>query len=488
MNNERLLLPLSSDFTITALNCVFARLFTSPVEAKNSRNKFCTNKLKHGVPYWLYKYCASQLSNVMTKLINYSIGQSYVPLCWRTAHVTPVPKSTIISQPSDLRPISVTSLFSRLTEKMVVRDYLLPCLNSHLFKDQYAYKPTGSTTCALIDFSHRIHTMLETSKYVRCVFLDFSKAFDLVDHSILIQKLITLQVPNFVIKWIVSFLSNRTQAVKLNFKVSSSANINRSVIQGSGLGPILFIIYAFDLKCLDLANYLLKYADDCTLLNPELANTSLELEMINVLDWAKINKMLINFIKTKYMVLHRPNPRNFMPPPELDNIQRVNAFRLLGLILHPEFKISEHVCNILTTCNQRLYLLAQLKKQGLGPTERDIIFQSIVLSKILYALPMYFGYLTEQMKSQINAIFHKAKRWQLIEKEYSLEQIAETLQIELFVQSKTGYHCLNHLYEPRHFDPEGIVLRNRGHGYNIPPIKYAFNRLSFVSRCLYNYR
>jgi len=203
--------------------------------------------------------------------------------------------------------------------------------------------------------------MLETSKYVRCVFLDFSKAFDLVDHSILTQKLITLQVPHFVIKWIVIFLSNRTQAVKLNFKVSSSANINRSVIQGSGLGPILFIIYAFDLKCLDLANYLLKYADDCTLLNssrdcpplviyanyllkyahdctllnPELANTSLELEMINVLDWAKINKMLINFIKTKYVVLHRPNPRNYMPPPELDNIQRVNELRLLGLILHP---------------------------------------------------------------------------------------------------------------------------------------------------------
>ena len=101
---------------------------------------------------------------------------------------------------------------------------------------------------------------------------------------------------------------------------------------------------------------------------------------------------------------------------------------------------------------------------------------------------MYFGYLTEQMKSQIDAMFHKAKRWQLLEKEYSLEQIAETLQVELFVQSKTGYHCLNHLYEPRHFDPEGIVLRNRGHGYNIPTIKYAFIRLSFVSRCLYNYR
>ena len=319
-----------------------------------------------GIPAWVYKTLAAQISGIVSSLINYSISQSLAPVAWRCAQITPVAKTNPVTGPSDYRPISVTPILSRLTERLIVHDYLLPCLKPELFCDQYAYKPTGSTTCALIDFTHRIHTMLENNNYVRCVFIDYSRAFDMIDHLILIRKLTALQVPIFIIKWLVSFLSGRTQTTCLNYDRSASARINRSIIQGSGVGPILYIMFAFDLKPLDLLNVLLKYADDSTLLCPENTGTSVELEMAHIVEWAKSNKLLLNLLKTKEMVFHRPNPRKLMFPDNLQDIERVFVFKLLGVVFQTDFRFNEYISTLVTICNQRLYLLTQLKNRDLN--------------------------------------------------------------------------------------------------------------------------
>ena len=106
----------------------------------------------------------------------------------------------------------------------------MPRIVPELFNDQYAFKPTGSTTCALIDLSYHLHMMLEKCKFVRCVFVDFSKAFDVVDHCILLEKLIHLHVPNCtIVHWIKSFLSDRMQATKFNIYIFIR-HINRQII------------------------------------------------------------------------------------------------------------------------------------------------------------------------------------------------------------------------------------------------------------------
>ena len=105
--------------------------------------------------------------------------------------------------------------------------------------------------CALADLTYRVHTLLESNQYVRCVLIDFSKAFDTVDHVILSRKLFSLNVPVFIIQWIMSFLTNRTQATRLGFHLSAHLPINRSIVQGSGIGPTLFIMFAHDLRPLD---------------------------------------------------------------------------------------------------------------------------------------------------------------------------------------------------------------------------------------------
>lgn len=203
--------------------------------------------------------------------------------------------------------------------------------------------------------------------------------------------------------------------------------------------------------------------------------------------WASTNKLLLNLLKTKEMVFHRPNPRSMVFPPVLLDIERVESFRLLGIQFHKDLQFSEYFSTLITVCNQRLYLLTQLKKQGLGLSETDIVFKAIVLSKIIYALPMLIGYFTEGHIQQVCSIFKKAKRWQLTTDEYDFRTIAQNLQYNLFQQSKSSSHCLYHLYTPN-LNTSATVLRDRGHRFHVPGLKYDFNSKIFIIKCLIQYR
>jgi len=107
------------------------------------------------------------------------------PIHWKKALITPVPKVSKPASFSDFRPISVTPLLSHILERHIVKRYLLPSLPASAITDQYAYRLSGSTTAAVIDILHHVTQLLQTNKYVRCIFFDFSKAFGTVNHLIL---------------------------------------------------------------------------------------------------------------------------------------------------------------------------------------------------------------------------------------------------------------------------------------------------------------
>ena len=144
------------------------------------------------------------------------------------AAITPVHKTNPVSMPSDLRSISVTPILSRLVERPVVRDLIIPNLSSANLYDQYGFKPTGSITAALVDLTYTVTVMLETNKYVRCLLLDFSKAFDSLDHAKIVKMLVDLGLDQNVIDWVVSFLSDRQQYTKVGHKTSGTQIIDRS--------------------------------------------------------------------------------------------------------------------------------------------------------------------------------------------------------------------------------------------------------------------
>jgi len=164
--------------------------------------------------------------------------------------VVPVPKISHPKKESDFRPISVTPLLSQVLEKLFVRDYFFPSLPNEILASQFAFRPTGSTTAALISFTHNVAELLEESPYVRCVMVDFSRAFDSVPHLALLQKLQRYGVPSYIVSWLANFLTDRTQAVVTHAGTSIKLAITRSIVQGSRIGPISFVAYIGDLQFL----------------------------------------------------------------------------------------------------------------------------------------------------------------------------------------------------------------------------------------------
>jgi hypothetical protein len=243
----------------------------------------------------------------------------------------------------DFRPISVTPILSRVVEKCVVTRWLRPAIPSDLLTDQFAFRPTGSTTCALVYFMHHVTSMLEHNAYVRCLLVDFSKAFDRVDHLILVRKLSELQISPFIFNWLISFLIGRSHTTRCFGVESCSLPINLSIVQGSVLGPTFYTVLEGDLKPISSINIIFKYADDTNLLVPEHTDVQLTDEFEAICTWASDNKMVINISKTKEIVFRRPNPRLDVYLPNLPHIERITEAKLLGVVFSSSLHFDAHV-------------------------------------------------------------------------------------------------------------------------------------------------
>ena len=184
----------------------------------------------------LYHNCSYEIAHVVAHILNLSFSCGTVPLQWRQAVVTPVPKVAKPSTLSEYRPISVTPLLSRVAEKIVVSRWILPAIPAYSIVDQFAFRPTGRV-CALTFLLHHVTAILERSIYARCLMIDFSNR---VDHRTLLSKLNKLNLPPHAINWIISHL--RSQILKCEGQLSASAEINTSIVQGSGTGSMLFVV------------------------------------------------------------------------------------------------------------------------------------------------------------------------------------------------------------------------------------------------------
>ena len=329
----------------------------------------------------------------VSTLFNLAINNSIFPDQWKTAFITPIAKISIPTVPADFRPISITPVLSRVLEKLVVRTYIYPVLHNPKpplsFSDQYAFRPTGSTTGALIHLLQVVTDMLRTNTYARVFALDFSKAFDSVRHSSLTSKLSMLEIPDTIYNWIIEFLSGRKHCTKFQGVVSSELPITASVIQGSALGPSLFAVTASDMHPINKGNVILKFADDTYLIIPESLSSTSQSELANIEQWSLDNNLKLNRNKS-YEILFHP-PRSPIPlsrlPSEISGVKRVSSLKCLGVVLSHNLSISEHISNILCSCQQSLYALKLLRAYGLSEFSLSLIFTAIVLSKITYASP-----------------------------------------------------------------------------------------------------
>jgi len=163
------------------------------------------------LPAWFLHLGAPVFCRPLATLFNLSVSTSVVPRQWKAAVIRPIPKIAAAQSPADFRPISITSVLSRIMEKSIVRSFLYAAFRQPIMEsaiaDQYAFRPTGSTTAALISLLHRVTQMLITNSYVVVIAMDYSKAFDTVRHITLLEKMANLDLPDHVFNWLVNFFS-----------------------------------------------------------------------------------------------------------------------------------------------------------------------------------------------------------------------------------------------------------------------------------------
>ena len=221
---------------------------------------------------------------------------------WYIADVPPLPKAPTVNDINkDLRPISLTSTLSKVAEGFVIDKELKPVLLSAIDPAQFGFIPSSCTTFALISmFHHWLRATDGTGSTVRTALLDFRKAFDLVDHHILVAKLLSLGVKPTVVNWVIDFLRSRQQRVKLNGVLSDWLDVPAGEPQGTRLGPWLFLAMINDLR-LQEGFHLWKFADYTTVSEvvPASKLSSLQQAAEYIHDWSQENHLQLNPTKCK---------------------------------------------------------------------------------------------------------------------------------------------------------------------------------------------
>jgi len=179
-------------------------------------------------------------------IVGRSLSQSTVPAQWKEAIIVPVPKIAQPAECSDFKPVSLVPVLSRVFERIIIRHAIYPALQTPSvavsLADQFAFRPTGSTTAALVSILSNLSEMSQEHLFVHLLALYLGKAFDTDRHHTLMSKMAVLPLPDFVYNWIGDYIAGRKHCTRSMGAISSTLPINASVVQGSAMGPVGFII------------------------------------------------------------------------------------------------------------------------------------------------------------------------------------------------------------------------------------------------------
>ena len=290
-----------------------------------------------GIPAWLLKENADLLSDTVTDIINCSFGENRLPPSWKSADIVPIPKQKPIKDVNKhLRPISLTRLLSKLAEEFVVAEHLRPSFLKKIGDNQFGAIPASSTTYALISMVHSCNKHTDgTGSTVRIVLFDYRKAFDLIDHTLLVRKLLARDLPVGVSFWIIDFLTDRTQRVKLGEDCFSEwRNVPAGVPQGTKLGPWLFILMIDDINTSNTE--LWKYVDDPTIAEcvDKKKDSRIQSDVEELITKSNQNRFQPNESKCKELRISFAKPAAVFAPIAINGeaIEVVSTVKLLGLI------------------------------------------------------------------------------------------------------------------------------------------------------------
>jgi len=330
----------------------------------------------------------------LTYICNQSFSTGIFPSKMKTAKVIPIFKNGDKQQFTNYRPISILSQFSKILEKLFVKrldDFIAK--HNLLSEHQYGFRPNRSTSMAVTELVEQLSTSIENSEYAVGVFIDLSKAFDTIDHSLLLNKLEKYGVRGVAHTWLKSYLSDRNQYVHINGIRSLEAKITHGVPQGSVLGPKLFILYINDIcEVLDKLQCIL-FADDTSLYasgkDLQLLLNSVETELESLRKWFEANKLSLNLKKTKYIVIGNKvaNKLCRLKIGEVE-IERVYVIKFLGINIDDRLNWKVHI-NILKNKISKVIAILCKIKTSVNQKALYILYNSLIFPYLSYCVEIW---------------------------------------------------------------------------------------------------
>ena len=304
----------------------------------------------------LVKDSAEVICPTLTKIFNSSLQQGIFPEDLKNATISPIYKNGDKSDCSNYRPISVLSNVAKILEK-IVYNQLISYINENniLTNRQFSFRKSHSTTTSLLKSTNKWLLNIDKGLINGVLFLDLRKAFDTVDHKILIDKLKLYGITGNTLHWFTSYLDKRYQTCKVNNVRSARKLIECGVPQGSNLGPLLFLLYVNDLpNCLDQAEPSM-FADDTNISTSagsvEKLETQLNIELDKIYRWLVANKLTLNVSKTEYMIIgscHNLGKIDKDPVIKIgsETVNRVHTSKSLGVIIDDKLKWEDQIDSI----------------------------------------------------------------------------------------------------------------------------------------------
>ena len=374
----------------------------------------------------IIKQCVTSLLPIIHNIFNISLRLCKMPTLWKIGEIVPVNKKPLPKVDNDLRPVTLTAILAKCFERAVLPK-ISTCTKPIMDILQFAYQPKRSTDDAIITLIHNLAQHLDgVSKYARCLFIDYSSAFNTMQPHVLIERLAAYNVPARLQLSVLDFLTNRQQYVRTQSELSSIITINTGAPQGCVLSAFLFIVYTNALSQCSSNCKIIKYADDTVVIGLISDNNEDEYRQTisYVSDWCSENYLDLNVTKTKEMILDMRKKQNCKTPVTISNssVAVVSSYKYLGVIIQDNLKWKEHVEAQTKKANKRMYNVRRLKKLKIDSKILCLFYNSVISSVLVYAIPCWYEACDKKLKGSVAKFYDKVCKITDVSVHESIEQ------------------------------------------------------------------